>query len=703
MSPSRKPSAQEVAPGTEVGPYRVEERLGSGGFGTVFRAERGGEPYALKLLALQDVGEWAEREVVSLARVKHPNVAQLRGFWQWPEKAPRYHVVVMEYVPGRRLDVWTRTENPSARRVLRLVLGAARGLAQAHRSKVVHRDVKEANIIVREPDGEAVLVDFGVSGCEKASRVTRGKMPPGTLEYRSPEAWRCVLENQDNPEARYHPTPKDDLFALGVVLYWLLTDVLPFPDSDTEGVEALLTRPPVAPHVRNPAVPEELSALCLRLLEKRPEARPDAEALCTAAEELLGRGGAAWDEPLCEFFGEHNVTTIPNMAEDAESSWLNELRQAEARPRRGRRPPLVMEASAPAAPRPTPPEGAAPPAPVLPPAQEPLCSAEEHVAAAPGQPQEALPGEAPPEAAAQEAPALPPPPPVLVPAVSGAAPTSRVELRLRLPAMGRWWRRATGLVVVIALSTLASRYGALPPLPATSPATPAPASRTQDSGGTGSDAPVPTWEGWKVAPPLNPPEAKRSELFGLAEVAPVPVAPSATLEGDDASVKTPQQKKRFGAVKKALATTGLCTALGCPGAQVRPPPESKPCPPGAVEAMKARHIHVGGASSYGSLIFGPGGAQWMTVSPGWTNVDVFDLPWGRVARQLTLSGELIFGEKRVYGRLTQARSGSDTFPVCIEMFDEEEGGRGLIRKSNGGTTSAKVFSTIKLRAVDHFE
>jgi eukaryotic-like serine/threonine-protein kinase len=135
-------------------------------------------------------------------------------------------------------------------------------------------------------------------------------MPPGTVEYRSPEAWRFLLEIENNPEARYLPTPKDDIFALGVVLYWLLTDVLPFPDSGVAGVEALLTRPPVAPHVRNPAVPEELSALCLHLLEKRPEARPDAEAVCKATEELLTREGAAWDEPLCEFFGEHKSVAL---------------------------------------------------------------------------------------------------------------------------------------------------------------------------------------------------------------------------------------------------------------------------------------------------------------------------------------------------------------------------------------------------------
>jgi hypothetical protein len=697
--------APEVAPGTEVGPYRVEERLGSGGFGTVFRAESGGELYALKLLALQDVGEWAEREVVVLARVKHLNVARLRGFWQWPEQAPKYYVVVMEYVPGRRLDAWTATENPPARRVLRLVLGVARGLAQAHREKVIHRDVKEANIIVREPDGEAVLVDFGVSGCEKASRVTKGMMPPGTVEYRSPEAWRFRLENQDNLEARYLATPADDMFALGIVLYWLLTDVLPFPDSDAEGVEALLAHSPVAPHVRNPGVPQELSALCLRLLEKRPEARPDAEAVCKAAEELLTREGAAWDEPLCEAFNAHNITTNKAQDADEEAGWLSELKEAEARPRRGRRPPLVVEAGAPVAPNPAPAADAAPPVPVpaVPQAPQPAAGAEPRASVAPAQPQDAPVRAAPADSSARKAPELPlssPPPSVLIPALSGDAPASMVELRLRIPAMGRWWRMAAGLALVVALSAFASRYSTLLPLPATSPATTAPAARTPDPGGTESDAPLPTWEGWKVASPLNPPEAsRRSGLFGFAEAAPVPVAPAATLEEDKSSVKTPLQKQKgLGAVKKAIAAAGACTALGCPGAQVRPPPEPAPCPPGAVEAMKERGIRVGERET-GTFFLVPKSMEPTVVSEGWTNVRVAGR-WGTMGGAI-LSGELIFGD-RVYGRLTQARRKNDTFPVCIEVWDVD-GGRGLIREPNGGPNTAKVFSSMKLQAVDHFE
>src|SRR4051794_16697656 len=92
----RLPRASEIGPGSDVGTYLVEARVGAGGFGAVFRARKGGELYALKVLELEQVWEWAVREVVALSRVSHPNVVRLHGFWQWPDGRPRYMVVVMQ-------------------------------------------------------------------------------------------------------------------------------------------------------------------------------------------------------------------------------------------------------------------------------------------------------------------------------------------------------------------------------------------------------------------------------------------------------------------------------------------------------------------------------------------------------------------------------------------------------------------------------
>jgi hypothetical protein len=347
MSGREKGRVPEVSPGTDVGGYGVEAQLGEGGFGTVFRAQRGGELYALKMLPMEEVGEWGVRELLNLAKVQHPHVVRLLGHCQWPDKAPRYFVIIMEYVPGRRLDVWASTENPSAREAARKMLGLARALVALHGAKVVHRDVKEANVLVRDSDGEVVLVDLGVGGDEEASWRTGGLLPPGTPDYRSPEAWRFERENKGVPGAHYRPKPSDDLYALGVVLYWLLTNRKPFHVEGRKGVDAVLTEDPKPPHLLNPRVPVELSELCLRLLAKKPEDRPaDAQEVCTALTVLLEQQEAAWEATLCEAFSEHTVTTRLGPGGDEVAHYLKAAREAAARPRRGRRPVDPPEAPA---------------------------------------------------------------------------------------------------------------------------------------------------------------------------------------------------------------------------------------------------------------------------------------------------------------------------------------------------------------------
>ncbi|XXF78086.1 protein kinase [Myxococcaceae bacterium GXIMD 01537] len=341
----RAPSdALLLEPGTNLGGYAVKARLGQGGFGTVYLVEQEGMPYAAKLLPLEGLGPWAERELLVLTKVRHDNAARLLGHFHYPAKAPRYFVVIMGYVEGRRLDVWTRTENPSAGLVARLTLDVARALAAVHGARALHRDLKESNIIVRDTDGAAVLVDFGVGCDEEVSRLTGGALPPGTRAYLSPEAWRFHRDNAGKPGAHYTSTPADDMYALGVTLYWLLTDVRPFEVEPSASIEAVLSRAPEAPHVRNPAVPRELGELCLRLLAKRPEARPDASALCVELEALLAHHGSAWGEPLCEYPEDHNATTLPEPGADAMARWLSRKKQAEARPRRGVPPPLWVRA-----------------------------------------------------------------------------------------------------------------------------------------------------------------------------------------------------------------------------------------------------------------------------------------------------------------------------------------------------------------------
>jgi serine/threonine protein kinase len=292
-----------------VGEYQVVAKLGEGGGGIVFKVRKGTRFYALKLFLGARGGRdgrevWGRREVSSLLRMRHPHVVRLVATGYWPDEETGCLYFVMEYVEGRTLFAWAEEENPPAREVARKTLEAARALEEVHRQRVVHRDVKGTNLLVREADGHVVLVDFGASGHEGAPPLTRYGLAPGTHLYRSPEAVRFHLDNTHRPGARPPHGPSDDLYALGVVLYALLTDRMPFRENIPEVriqelYEEILHRVPAHPSALNPRVPRRLGDLCLHLLAKRPEDRPaSATELCVALEAALGEADAAWEVPL---------------------------------------------------------------------------------------------------------------------------------------------------------------------------------------------------------------------------------------------------------------------------------------------------------------------------------------------------------------------------------------------------------------------
>jgi serine/threonine-protein kinase len=281
----------------------VEGVLGTGGFATVYRV-RGPEGYvsALKLLPLDGGPERAARawrEVSLGMRLRHPNLACQLGAGQWPLHAPRFVWVKFELVEGSTLDEWA--PGRSVGEVVDRVLEVARALAVSHEAGVLHRDVKEANILVRQKTGEAVLVDFGVAWHPACPTLTKGMFPPGTPPYRAPEAWAHGRAHAGEPGAHYRAGPGDDLYALGVVFYRLLTGRFPFRPAEHGGedVDAVLHRAPLPPHLVNPRVPRAVEAVCLRLLAKTPEARyPGAVALNEALEELRARADVDWTQVL---------------------------------------------------------------------------------------------------------------------------------------------------------------------------------------------------------------------------------------------------------------------------------------------------------------------------------------------------------------------------------------------------------------------
>ena len=635
--------------------FRLETRLGEGGQGTVFRARRGGRLYAVKLLSLA-LDDWAWRELEVRLRLRRVGSVKVLGCGLWPVARPRFVYLVMPYVRGRPLYEWAKASNAAARDMALNVLEVARQLVTVHRAGVVHRDIKGSNVLVRKKDGRPVLVDFGVGTYVGAPEITSPLGLPGTRHYRSPEALRFRRERAgEHSPAR----ASDDLWALGVLLYWLLTGSYPF---DTEGpvadegalADVILKQAPEPPHLRNPRVPRALSELCLRMLEKSPEARyPDAVALCAALEAVLTEADGAWDVPLCEAWGPDDATTVQQEGLDL-GDWLDKVRRlklhARLHPRRGR-PVSLAEAS------------------TLPRSPE----------------------ESPTEVGDDGADEMP----------GSVSPRTQGPRR-----HARLWGCALGLCLLVGLA-LAHHA----------------ATRASEVGATTSavTSEATTSEVRKLAPASKPPESAQGAAPTKAAT-PAPVA-SATPRKDSTRVKTSkqvnssQQKQRdsqgtrVGAAGKACTLVLVAGQLACASSApqvVRPPlprvPPPAECPPGAIEGMKALGLGIGwGQTATFNYLEG---AKPITVHPGPGATLFVGTRWGTQEAGSLFFGELLFGEGRVYGRITQARTSDNyTYPVCMELYDKSRDlKRGVVmRRFNSEADSAEISSVVKLVTVDRFQ
>ncbi|WP_224368905.1 serine/threonine-protein kinase [Hyalangium versicolor] len=288
-----------LPPGTRVQDWVLLGCHGHGGFGVVYRAVRIGHesegPVALKM-ALVPWDPRFLREVGLLSLVRHPNVPRLlgHGFWRDPSDV-FFPFVVMEWVEGTPLYEWARQHPPTPRRQLQVLAQLARALEATHTCRAVHRDVKGDNVLVRRSDGRAILTDFGAGHYQSAARVTWQPLPPGTPPYRSPEAWLFELRSGDSPGARYLPGPADDIYALGVTAYRLVTGQYPpGPElrQDEQGTWHPVEAPLPAPRELEPRVDSQLSALILRMLSVSAEARGTAGELAQVLEAAAEQGQA---------------------------------------------------------------------------------------------------------------------------------------------------------------------------------------------------------------------------------------------------------------------------------------------------------------------------------------------------------------------------------------------------------------------------
>ncbi|HSP79103.1 MAG TPA: serine/threonine-protein kinase, partial [Myxococcaceae bacterium] len=294
--------------GTRVGGWVIDGRLGYGGYGAVYHVRHALWPWrkgALKLaLKAGLTSHRLEREVKLLCLVKHPHVVRLldSGYWLMPGTEVRLPFLVMEYVRGAHLYTWIAQQDVRVGDALELFRQSARALLAVHESGAVHRDIKGENFIIHRCGRRLVLVDFGVGDYQGSAPLTRSQLPPGTEQYRSPEALLFQQEHIGNFEERYESSPADDVYALGVTWYRALTGELPSQPQGPEGARRVILerKKPRPPFPLNPRVPQAISNLLLRMLSPRPEKRPTCAQVAEELEALIRSGGKELEAYLFE-------------------------------------------------------------------------------------------------------------------------------------------------------------------------------------------------------------------------------------------------------------------------------------------------------------------------------------------------------------------------------------------------------------------
>jgi eukaryotic-like serine/threonine-protein kinase len=287
------PHPANLRPGAMVGPFRVVGWSGRGVYGTVYKAVRVGReqagPVALKVAMMAGDRRFAQ-EAELLGRLHHPSIPGLEEAGEWRHPSGEvYPFVAMQWLEGLPLYEWARRNNPTHAQASLQLAQLAGALAELEAKQCVHRDVKGDNVLVRLSDGRAFLTDFGTGYYPGAAALTPPLWFPGTPAYRAPESRQFELRFGRDACARYRAGPKDDLYALGVTAYRLLTGRYPEigqPREEEGGRWSWEGVEPTAPHVHNPRVEVRLSALCLRMLSVSPEARGSAAELAEALEQV---------------------------------------------------------------------------------------------------------------------------------------------------------------------------------------------------------------------------------------------------------------------------------------------------------------------------------------------------------------------------------------------------------------------------------
>jgi serine/threonine-protein kinase len=282
------PAALPRPASQRIGTYEVLEVLGRGGMGVVYKAYQPSLKRVVALKMIVDPGADSQAlarfrtEAEAVAQLQHANITQIHEIGEH-EGQP---FLSLEYVEGGTLANKLARNRPTPRLAAQLVEVLARAMHVAHQRGIIHRDLKPSNVLLTK-DGQAKISDFGLAKWthrESASSLTGAVTNTGdilgTPSYMAPEQAGGLVRQMG---------PATDIYALGVILYEMLTGKPPFQaQSALQALQRVMTEEPVPPTRLQPGVPRDLETICLTCLEKKPVRRyASAEALADDLRSFL--------------------------------------------------------------------------------------------------------------------------------------------------------------------------------------------------------------------------------------------------------------------------------------------------------------------------------------------------------------------------------------------------------------------------------
>lgn len=239
--------------------------IGKGSFGAVYKAERDGKFYAIKIfqseLLRTEYKARLDREIKAIQKITHPNVVKFHDFGIFKEHEFEYFYIVMDLVEGRPLSDYVGiTEETKCVQIIESVLDT---LDAVHTDGIIHRDLKPANIMV-DQRGVPIILDFGLAKLIDYSSLTQTGERVGTFYYMSPEQV-TDSKNIDN---------RSDYFSIGIIFYELLTGMLPYDATNLPAlIDQIKNQYPKNPSELNSSVSNQVENVILKLLEKEPYRR----------------------------------------------------------------------------------------------------------------------------------------------------------------------------------------------------------------------------------------------------------------------------------------------------------------------------------------------------------------------------------------------------------------------------------------------